>query len=167
MKLAATMLRQIIKEEVAAARRGKQRSLVSEVTITAKEYRLFKALLRRHPELAGEVNEDEVDVLKVAEALNWAMGEPFDEVTDADEFFGPENEIQYWMTDAGRLVVELRSEDGRASGACIPSAANLKAMGMKSHSELAAFLGEQGAKQAKDPKELFSRSGRKAAGLKG
>jgi len=168
-KLTAGLLRRIIQEEVEAVR--KFRTPIREATITAKEYRLFKALLRKHPELSNEMNEDEVDALKVAEVLNWAMGEPYADVTDADDFFSGENTIQYWMADegpnVGQLVVELQSSDGGASGGCIPTATNLKQMGMKSHKELEAFLDDVGAKAVRNPSMLSSHVGREAAGPQG
>lgn len=52
MKITLTQLRSIIKEEV-------QRSLISEVEISDSEYKLFLKLLKKHPELQDEVDEDD------------------------------------------------------------------------------------------------------------
>jgi len=133
------------REEVTAAK-GRLAE-AAKVEISAEEYKLFKKLLAKHPELAGEVAADDeaasaVDE-KVMNVLSKAMKIRGKKFESPDLFFNPDMAAYaYGKTETGgQVVFEYTYADVEdATWGCVVSPAMIKEMGMPSMKAFVDFL---------------------------
>lgn len=156
MKLTASMLQKIINEEVTAVRNKKRLTEAKKVEISAEEYKLFKALLAKHPELAGDVEASEAPARKAMEVLNAAMKNPLKKAT-VDNFFDPDRGAMFYWDGRGMLVFEILYDDvtGHSWGCRVTPAMAEKA-GFGSLKEFKEFLVSRDVRELDEPDMLCS-----------
>lgn len=150
------MLRKIIAEEVAAVRGKKRLTEAKKVEISAEEYKLFKALLAKHPELASDVKASEAPARKAMSVLNAAMKNAVKNAT-VDNFFDSDMGAQYYWDGEDKFVFEIMYDDvqGGAWG-CRVTPALAKKAGFGSLEEFEEFLRSQGVRECRESYELGS-----------
>lgn len=156
MKLTATMLRKIINEEVAAVHNKRRLAEAKKVEISAEEYKLFKALLAKHPELAGDVEASEAPARKAMDALNAAMKNPLKKAT-VDNFFDPDRGAMYYWDGGNKFVFEILYDDvtGHSWGCRVTPELATKA-GFGSLAEFKDFLDSRDVRELDEPDMLCS-----------
>ena len=128
----------------------------AKVEISAEEYKLFKALLKKHPELSGDVEAGEAPARKVMEVLNKAMKNPMSGAT-VDDFFDSGRGAQFYWDGQNKFVFEIVYDDVTpAAWGCTVTTAMLDAMDMNAYDDLNVFLDEMGVAAVDDVSDLVT-----------